>query len=146
MFDGPRKPRQAFGSLFVAVSRQWHKAVSDALAREGFTDGSWMALVRLDEEGENLTQAALSQVLGIDRSNLVRILDQLEGRGLVERRSDPNDRRAHRLFLTPEGKRQAAIIRTHIDAAEDALLGEVSDPELANMVSTLRGLSTVLRA
>jgi DNA-binding MarR family transcriptional regulator len=43
---------------------------------------------------------------------LARLIDQLDARGLVERRADPDDRRAHRLFLTPAA-------RPHLDAIRE---------------------------
>lgn len=50
-----------------------------------------------------LTQTAVSEPLGIKRTNFVPILDELVARGLVERRPAPRDRRSHALYLTPAG-------------------------------------------
>src|SRR4051812_4234623 len=50
------------------------------------------------------TQLALAQQLGIDRSVLTYLLDDLESCKLIERRPDPADRRARRIVLTPKGE------------------------------------------
>src|SRR6266568_2211418 len=74
------------------------------------------------QEGSN--QASLAQILEIEPITLVRLLDRLEELGLVERRPDPNDRRARLLRLTPEAHAMLVRIRT-LGAAvlDDACLG-----------------------
>ncbi len=51
-----------------------------------------------------LTQTAVSEALGLQRTNLVAIIDALEQRGLARREPAPNDRRSHALFLTKAGE------------------------------------------
>lgn len=137
-------PRNELGILLISVARQWQRSIADSLARKGFSDTNWMVLVRLDEEGEDLTQIELARRLGIDRSNLVRILDQLTKDGLIERRPDPQDRRAHRLFLTRHGKEHTQAIRAHIYTAEAALLGDIQGGETDATIRTLRVLAARL--
>jgi MarR family transcriptional regulator, transcriptional regulator for hemolysin len=73
------------------------------------------------ERGEGLSQARLAEVVGVDAMTMVRLLDRMEEDHLVERRPDPDDRRARRLFLTPKAKpmleqiwRLAALVRTEM--------------------------------
>jgi len=69
----------------------------------GITRAQWVVLVRLDRF-EGLKQAELAEMLDLQPITLTRLLDRLCGSGLIERRADPNDRRAKRLFLTPSAR------------------------------------------
>ena len=69
------------------------------------------ALVHL-ARSEGLRQVELANLLEVQPITLARLIDQLDARGLVERRADPDDRRAHRLFLTPAA-------RLHLDAIRE---------------------------
>jgi len=66
----------------------------------GFTQAQWRALFRLDAN-PGITQAGLADLLDMQPISLARILDRMVAGGLIERRPDPNDRRAVKLFLTP---------------------------------------------
>ena len=60
-------------------------------------------LFRLDRS-EGLKQSELAEMLDLQPISLTRLLDRLADNGLIERRADPNDRRANRLFLTPAAR------------------------------------------
>ena len=77
-------------------------------------------LFRLREQ-EGLSQVDLADVLELQPISLVRLLDRLVEHGLVERRSDPRDRRANRLFLTPSGRQLA----DDLDSLRDAIATDV---------------------
>lgn len=85
---------------------------------------------------EGISQQELAARLLVGRSNMTMLLPQLEKRGLVERRPDPGDRRALRLFLTNEGKALAG----RAVAIQTELVDEVmslSSPEECDMVGNI---------
>jgi MarR family transcriptional regulator, transcriptional regulator for hemolysin len=80
------------------------RTYADQKARQfGSTRAQWAVLVRL-ERFEGLKQSDLAEMLDLQPITLTRLLDRLCDCGLIERRSDPNDRRAKRLFLTPAAR------------------------------------------
>jgi MarR family transcriptional regulator, transcriptional regulator for hemolysin len=80
------------------------KTLADQRARQyGMTRAQWAVLFRLDRS-EGLKQSELAEILDLQPITLTRLLDRLAQNGLIERRADPNDRRANRLFLTPAAR------------------------------------------
>jgi len=62
-------------------------------------------VMRLVSFNEGQSQQALCGALNIPASRMVAVVDELERRGLLERRADPTDRRRRPLYLTPDGRR-----------------------------------------
>src|SRR5690349_11927744 len=113
-------PRELIASPAFLLGRmgfELKKRAIEEVEEAGFSlyDYSVMALLA---EGACETQATIADLLNVDRSQLVGLLDGLEQRGLVERRRDPNDRRRHTVSLTPEGKRQLAKVRAIVRRVE----------------------------
>src|SRR5665213_1727282 len=80
------------------------KTLADQRARQyGMTRAQWAVLFRLDRS-EGFKQSELAEILDLQPITLTRLLDRLGENGLIERRPDPNDRRANRLFLTPAAR------------------------------------------
>ena len=80
------------------------KTLADQRARQyGMTRAQWAVLFRLDRS-EGLKQSELAEILDLQPITLTRLLDRLAENGLIERRADPNDRRANRLYLTPAAR------------------------------------------
>jgi MarR family transcriptional regulator, transcriptional regulator for hemolysin len=95
--------QRSFGFLLKDVSRLYVQRFEQRAGALGLTLPQCKALVHL-AQGEGISQAQLSEATDLDPMTLVRILDRMETDGWLERRRDPADRRARRLYLTAKGR------------------------------------------
>jgi MarR family transcriptional regulator for hemolysin len=101
MPEVPTHSEIAFTILDVA---RLLRTYADQRARQfGISRAQWGVLKRLDRS-EGLKQSELAELLDLQPISLTRLLDRLAKNGLIERRPDPNDRRANRLYLTPAAR------------------------------------------
>jgi DNA-binding MarR family transcriptional regulator len=116
------------GWALGAVFRGYVKAVHEALA--GVPGGPRGYQVLASAAGdEHRSQQALAQRLGVDRTVMTYLLDDLEAAGLIERRPDPADRRARRIVATPQGRGTQTQLDEQLRAAEEQLLSGLDAEE-----------------
>jgi MarR family transcriptional regulator, transcriptional regulator for hemolysin len=99
----PRSLNREFGFILNDVARMLKTYADHKASQFGITRAQWVVLVRLDRF-EGLKQAELAEMLDLQPITLTRLLDRLAECGLIERRPDPNDRRAKLLYLTAKAK------------------------------------------
>lgn len=92
-------PAREFGFLLSDVARILRTTVDHEARIMGMTRAQWSVLVRVQRH-EGLQQAELATALDLAPITLARLVDRLAAMDLVERRPDPDDRRANRLYLT----------------------------------------------
>ena len=128
-------PEELLGSTLFLLARVGY-ALKARLVEEfeqaGFSIYQYGVLATLSV-GACGTQATLADVLHLDRSQLVGVLDELEQRELIERQRDPNDRRRHAVSLTSEGKRQLVKLRKLVKGIEEAALAPL-DPRSRDLL------------
>lgn len=127
----PRFPKELVASTAFLLKRLGFQAKERGLAAyaaTGLSPYHHAVLIALDE-GHPETQGAIADALGYDRGQLVGLLDELEERGLVERRRDPNDRRRHVVRLTTDGRRALGRLRRVSRTIEDDLLSPLDERE-----------------
>jgi DNA-binding MarR family transcriptional regulator len=82
-------------------------------------------------EREAVSQQALGELLSMDPSNVVGLLNELEARGLTTRRRDPADRRRHIVEISKDGETELAAASARITAVDDEVLHALSPAERA---------------
>jgi DNA-binding MarR family transcriptional regulator len=88
-----------------------------------------------------LTQHELASLARVDPSSMVALLDDLERRGIAERRIDPKDRRRRAVFLTEKGREQMQVLQREARKAAKSFLGPLTDEERATLNTLLRKLA-----
>lgn len=91
-----------------------------------------------------LKQMAVSEALGIRRTNLVAMVDELERRGLARRQAMPGDRRSHALYLTPRGKAVLGRLKRLAAAHEREVTRAISPAEKRQLLQLLSRLTTAI--
>jgi MarR family transcriptional regulator for hemolysin len=128
--------RQLVAQL-VESSRLLRNYIEHRAKTRGTTRAQWIVLFRLRQQ-EGLSQVDLADVLELQPISLVRLLDRLVEHDLLERRHDPKDRRANRLFLTASGRRLVDDLDSLRDSIASDLLGDVPMPAIETSLETLR--------
>ena len=109
------------GWALGAVVRGYAKATHEALADLPGGPRGFQVLAAAAGDGLG-SQLALAQRLGVDRTVMTYLLDDLEAAGLIERRPDPADRRARRIVATPPGLEALGRLEQRLHQAEEELL------------------------
>ncbi len=119
-----------FGFRVARIARRLRQAVDAELRAYGLTDATWRPLAYVGKLGGGVRQKELATALSIEGPTLVRLLDNLERRGLIERREDESDRRARGIHLTRAG-RELAVRAARIGVSfQSRLLSGVPDADL----------------
>ncbi|HYL37702.1 MAG TPA: MarR family transcriptional regulator [Bryobacteraceae bacterium] len=88
-----------------------------------------------------ITQQALANALGMVPSRLVALVDELEARGLVERRANPQDRRSHAMHLSEKGRSTLQAVGRIAREHQQALLAALSEDEQLQLTSLLQRIA-----
>jgi MarR family transcriptional regulator for hemolysin len=127
--------RQLVAQL-VESSRLLRNYIDGRAKTRGTTRAQWIVLFRLRQQ-EGLSQVDLADMLELQPISLVRLLDRLVEHGLLERRPDPRDRRANKLYLTKAGRRLVDDLDSLRDAIATDVLRDIPADAIRTSLDTL---------
>lgn len=138
--DAPR--RRDLAAMIVPLGRALMAAELPVLRAHDISMWGYAVLLALGEQPTR-TQAALAAAIGADKTRLIPVLDELQDRGLIERRPDPADRRARLLSVTPGGKRLRESVQRDIQHREERLLSRLPPGDRAAFLRVLQTLAAL---
>jgi MarR family transcriptional regulator, transcriptional regulator for hemolysin len=131
------------GFLLHDVARLLRKRFEQRAKCLGLTSSQWQALAYLSNN-EGIHQGGLAEMLEIEPITLVRILDKLAERGLIERRQHPTDRRIWLLYMREEAHPLLADMRGLGDVTRGEALEDISAEEREQLFQILSQMKTNL--
>ncbi len=126
--------------LFQRLHLELGALHDELLAPFGIGAGD-LAILLLIDAREPVSQQQMARRLDVDRTTMVALIDALESKGLVARRSDPADRRRNVIELTKAGGTTLRRATHASDEAEQRLLADLDEGEAAQLRSLLRRVS-----
>jgi DNA-binding MarR family transcriptional regulator len=136
METSPARVRAKASWLLNQAALPANRLLADALATAEARRHHYVLLAALDEVGPT-SQADLSRRTTVDRSDIVPAINELADRGLVERATDPTDRRRNVVTITTAGRRQLRKLDKLLDNVQDDLLAPLSRDERRQLVDLL---------
>ncbi|HET6588030.1 MAG TPA: MarR family transcriptional regulator [Oleiagrimonas sp.] len=140
------KPPESLGILLGLVKSELVRALEQEIAEQGveLRFSQVQALKRLNLVGP-MSAGELARSLGHDGGALTRLLDQLEEKGYLRRKPDPQDRRALRIELTASGKSLCRELGGCSDRVMNAAQKSLSKDERRHLIDYLQRILTTLR-
>lgn len=145
MWDrGPLPPELAQfpGYLLARLGEASRRRFGAALEEHGMHPRDF-GVMMLMASRPGLTQQQLHEQSGIDPSSMVAVIDELEAVGLAERRADPDDRRARRIYLTRRGEQTLERVQSLTAELQGEMFARLSREELRQLHTLLRKLAEV---
>jgi DNA-binding MarR family transcriptional regulator len=139
----PPKPRRDdLAAMLQPLLRDLVAAELPVLAAHDISMWGYVVLNALDSSPVR-TQAALAEAIGADKTRIIGTLDELQRRGYIERRPDPDDRRVRLLEITPAGRAAKNAVQSDIQRGEERWLSELTAQERVVFLRVLARLTRV---
>lgn len=129
--------RNDVGWALGDLLRSYREVVAPALSSFPHGPRGYQAVLEV-AKGDRPNQIALANHLGVDRTVMTYLVDDLEQAGLVERRLNPDDRRQRQLVATERGRELVELVRDKVVEAECHVLGGL-DPDEQELFRSLLG-------
>lgn len=138
LFHGPMTDELGFHLRRAQVAAFKHFA-NAVTAAEGITPGLY-GMLQVIANNPGLSQSALASTMDVDRSSIVKVVNQLEEKGLIVRDASPTDRRRYRLHMTTPGVRALKRIQHAVMHQDREFSARLDDTERATLIDLLKRL------
>lgn len=139
----PPKPRRDdLAAMLHPLLRDLVAVEQPILVAHDVSMWGYVVLSALDQSPVR-TQAALAEAIGADKTRIIPTLDELQQKGHIERRPDPDDRRVRLLEITQSGRDVKNAVQDDIQRAEERWLSELTAQERAVFLRALERLNRV---
>jgi MarR family transcriptional regulator, lower aerobic nicotinate degradation pathway regulator len=135
----PARLRSLPSWLLNQVALPAQRIVAEALGSVGARRQHYSVLSALEEFGP-ASQAALGRRCGIDRSDVVALVNELSAAGRLERTPDPEDRRRNVIAITDAGREFLETLDRLLAEAQEELLAPLPRPQRAELVRLLEAI------
>jgi len=125
-------PDEHIGFMISDVARLMRTVFDRRVRRLGLTRAQWLALTRLHRR-PGASQSELADMMEVEKATVGRLIDRLEAKGWVERRSQAGDRRVNRVYLTSEAERLHKRIWHIAETTVEDALAQLSQREAAQL-------------
>jgi len=132
----PQDLDQRFVALLFNTRNRIRFAMDDRFKPMGITDATWRTLYFLRQD-DGVSQKQLAMTMGIEGPSLVRLLDQLEAKGFIERRTDANDRRSKTIHLTDHAHSLLVDLDKVAKSVRADLMAGINEQDLATCVTVM---------
>jgi len=136
----PGAGEEDFAYLLVQLGFHVARQFSERLVPLGLEPRHAGVLFRL-AANEGLSQQAIGELIGLNPTRMVFLVDELEQRGLAERRRNAADRRSYALYLTAQGREKLREVRASGSRHQDEIGGSLTRDERVQLTSLLRKLA-----
>lgn len=131
------------GFLIHDVARLMRKRFEQRSGPSGLTRSQWRAL-SLVSKNEGIRQSALAELLEIEPITLVRLLDRMEARNLIERRRHESDRRLWLIYLKPDAHPLLEVMRDTGQLTREEAFADISEEDMRRLEETLARMKSNL--
>lgn len=139
----PTNPSDSLGALLNDNARLLRRRFDQRARVFGLTRGQWDVLKHL-YRNEGINQAGMAELLEVEPITLCRQVDRMEEAGWIERRADPGDRRARRLYMTDRSWRVMEQARAIAEDLYTEALAGLEPAQVAQLLAALRQVRTNL--
>ena len=133
-------PQRVIGIKVTVIARHLRQLFDDRVERMGVTRAKYM-LIAAVARNPGVTQRSIATMLEVTDVTAGRLIDRVTADGLLERRENPQDRRAYCIYLTPAAEPLLDLVNGSVKAYERDIFAGFTETELATLDGLLERLS-----